>query len=245
MADPDADDRTTKWIGAAPVPERLPDTLDLPAHEQVYERPRYAPPPSPPRYAPPPYALPRRRRRKWPWVFAFFVVCCVGACLGVFAYVKPFYDEYPSTATTTATVTGLTPVRDTALADAARRLSKTIDTGQIDESTFSVVYAESGNSRKRAVVFGSTRFVADPPKDLGTSLDKLRGDLELTGVRDVDAGVLGGVQRCGTGQLDGRGVAVCGWADHGVVGVGLFTNRSVTDSATLLQTIRGAIIRRG
>jgi hypothetical protein len=260
-AGPPADSRPTRWIGAAPVPEgegkrrrRLrDDTLDLPAEERAaLEAPeiRYAPPrveyAPPPRYGPPVgYREPRRRRRKWPWVFAFLALCCVGGCLGAFAYVKPFYDQYPATATTTATVTGLTVVPDTALSSAARRLSKTIDTGQLDEATFSVVYAESGNSRHRVAVFGSTRFVADPPKDLTDTFGKLGGDLALSGVRDVDAGPLGGVQRCGTGRLDGRGVAVCGWVDHGSVGVGVFTNLSVTDSVPLLQTIRAAIIRRG
>jgi hypothetical protein len=223
----------TKWIGAAPVPRKLPDTLDLPAEEPVYE-PRVA-------YRPP---APPRRRRKWPWVFAFFALCCLGVCGGCVAYVKPFYDQYPATAATGATVTGLTVVHESASTGTARRLSERIGTGQLDESRFSVVYAEAGNSRKRATVFGGTRFVVDPPKDLGTSFDKLRGELALNGVQDVDPGPLGGVQRCGTGRLDGRTVAVCAWADHGSLGVGLFTGRSVADSAPLLQAIRAAIIRR-
>jgi hypothetical protein len=38
---------------------------------------------------------------------------------------------------------------------------------------------------------------------------------------------------------------VCGWADHGSLATGVFTRRSVDDSATLLERIRGTIVSRG
>jgi hypothetical protein len=60
----------------------------------------------------------------------------------------------------------------------------------------------------------------------------------------VDAGDLGGHQRCGTGTLNGRTVAVCGWADHGSLAVLVTAGRSVPETAALLGTVRGAVLKR-
>jgi hypothetical protein len=174
----------------------------------------------------------------------FFTLLCLGCCGGCFRWAKPFYDQYPATATTTATVTGLNIVDDATAKRNADRLRSAIDSGQLDEARFSVVYADQGNRQSRVTVFGTTRFVTDPKKDLDTRLAKLANDLQLTGLQKVNAGALGGEQRCGTGRLDNRAITLCAWADHGSVGVGLFANRSVTTSGPLLQSIREAVIHR-
>ena len=249
------------------------DTLDLPIEERVPPPPpeiRYVPVPAhPPAYPPvhpparparggaprggaprggPPGFGPvpqyRRRRRKWPWVFLFFALLCLGCCGGVYAWARPFYDQYPATASTTAAVAGLTIVSDASASQTADRLRSAIDTEQLDEARFKVVYADQRNRQSRITVFGTTRFITDPKKDLDTALGKLADDLRMSDVREVDAGALGGEQRCGTGRLDGKAITLCAWGDHGSIGVALFANRSVEASGPLLRDIRAAIISR-
>ena len=246
------------WIGSAALPvRRLDDTLDLPIDERVppppeiryvpvpVYPPRYGPPPPvryappPPRYAPPQY---RKRHRKWPWVLLTMALLCGGCCGGAFLWSKSIYDQYPATAVTDAAVAGLTSVEDASADKIVDRLRGTIDTEQIDEARFSVVYRDT--SRRRVTVFGTTRLVSDPKKAIDASMTQLTGQLQLTDVHKVDAGPLGGQERCGSGRLDGRSVAVCAWADHGSMGVGLFAGRSVEGSAPTLQEIRAAIIQR-
>ena len=120
-----------------------------------------------------------------------------------------------------------------------------MESSQLDEARFIIVYADQTNRQSRVTVFGTTRFVTDPKKDLDAALGKLTDDLQLNGVREVDAGPLGGEQRCGTGKLDGKAVALCAWADHGSLGVALFAGRSVEASHDRLQDIRNAVIQRG
>jgi hypothetical protein len=260
-----------KWIGTAALPaRRLEDTLDLPVEERVppppeiryvpvpvyppsyappphkpprYGPPQYGPPPhKPPRYGPPPLPQYRKKRRKWPWVLLTMMLACGGCCGGAFLWSKQSYDQYPATAATDAAVAGLTAVDDGSADKIVSRLRGTVDTEQIDEARFSVVYRDM--SKRRVTVFGTTRLVTDPKKALDASMTQLTSQLQLSDVHKVDAGPLGGQERCGTGRLDGRSVAVCAWADHGSVGVGLFAGRSVEGSAPTLQEIRAAIIQR-
>jgi hypothetical protein len=205
--------------------------------------PRGYPPPA--GYGPqPPLPQYRRRRRKWPWVFLFFALLCLGCCGGTYTWARPFYDQYPATASTTAAVAGLTIVDDASAERTADRLRKAIDTDQLDEDRFTVVYADQRNKQSRVTVFGTTRFITDPKKDLDAGLGKLADDLRISGLRELDAGTLGGEQRCGTGKLDGKTITLCAWSDHGSIGVALFTNRSVEASSPLLHDIRAAIISR-
>jgi hypothetical protein len=244
-----------KWVGSAALPvRRLEDTLDLPVYERVPPPPevRYVPVPvypprygsPPPRYGPPPVLVQyRKKRRKWPWVLLTMAVVCAGCCGGSVVWSKQFYDQYPVTVATSAAVAGLTAVEDATAEKLVNRLRGAIDTEQIDETRFSIVYRDQ--SRRRVTVFGTTRFVTDPKKDLDAGVTQLTGELQLTGVHRVDAGPLGGQERCGSGRLDGRATTMCSWADHGSMGVGLFPGRSIEASSPMLQEIRAAIIQRG
>lgn len=259
-------DPLTAWVGSAAVPpsdrERelrrrfVDETLDLP----LAERPGPAVPVTavpvtavpvpyrpPPVYNPPPPAppAPPARRRKWPWVLLIMAMLCTGCCGGCALWVRPFLQQYPATASTTATVTGLTIVDDKAATRTAQALLKRIGTEQIDEQRFTIVYADANNAQRKIMLAGTTRFVGDPAKDLDAALDRLTPDLALTNRRQVAPGPLGGQQRCGTGKLDGRVVSVCAWADHGSVAVAAFLARDVDASSVMLQAIRAAVIQRG
>ena len=249
--------RPAKWVGSAPIngpwrdPPPVERTLDLPVHERVPPPPPPPLPPQPPRKPWPPVregwqppSLRRRRRRKWPWVLLVMLVFCGGCCGVTYRWGKQFYDQYPSAANTAATVTGLTAVDDAAAATSAVAMRKAFDSDQLDESRFTVVYADTANGRARVIVFGATRFITDPTKALTDGLQKLTPIVELSGVRDVDAGSLGGTARCGSGRLSGRTVSVCAWADHGSLGGATFASRGISTSGPLLQRIRASIIAR-
>jgi len=223
-----------------PPPGRPPRGHHPPPGRPTHGRPPHVPPPG---YRPPPPQY-RRRRRKWPWVFLVLALLCLGCCGGVYTWARPFYDQYPATASTTAAVAGLTIVDDASAERTADRLRKAIDTDQLDEARFKVVYADQRNKQSRITVFGTTRFITDPKKDLDAGLGKLADDLRMSDLREIDAGTLGGEQRCGTGKLDGKTITLCAWGDHGSIGVALFANRSVEASGPLLRDIRAAIISR-
>jgi hypothetical protein len=246
-----------------PIDERVPPPPEIryvpvpvypPGYGPPQKPPRYGPPPQkPPRYGPPPQKSPRyrpppvppqfpRKRRKWPWVLLTMALLCAGCCGGAFLWSKQIYDQYPASAATDATVAGLTAVEDDTADQVVNRLRGSIDTEQIDEARFSVVYRDK--NKRRVTVFGTTRLVTDPNKAIDASITQLTSELQLADVHKVDAGPLGGQERCGTGRLDGRSISMCAWADHGSMGVGLFAGRSIESSSPTLQEIRAAIIQR-
>jgi len=256
---PEPDD-PTRWIGSSPVPEsdkererrrRFADeTLDLPTAEPEPEV-RYVPVPVPVHYPPPQYQQPMYphgrppKRRKWPWVLLIMAMLCLGCCGGCAAWVQPYFQQYPASATVTATVTGLTVVNDPALTTEANRLRReSVETEQFGEGRFTVVYGDAGDRQRRVVLFGATRFIQNSGKDLDAALDRLGPSVALANRREVDPGAMRGEQRCGTGRFRNTAVAVCGWADHGSIGIALFTGRDVDASALLLHQIRSATIQR-
>jgi hypothetical protein len=210
------------------------------------QEPRGRGPAGRPPVNPHPYpAAPRapRRRRRWPWWLLFWFLAMVACCGGVTLWAKPYVDEYPASIAAEADVPGLTRSKDDGRQKTADALLGKVESEQWDEASYSVLYSDS--RQRGATLLATTRFIYNPEKDLTARFASLTGDLKITGDAEVDAGSLGGYKRCGTGTLNGRTVAVCGWADHGSLAVGVFGNRSVDESSTLLDTIREAVLKRG
>jgi hypothetical protein len=174
------------------------------------------------------------------FTFTLLTVACCGGCVG---WLRPFVMEYPATVAIETDVPGLSRTNDAARQRTARDLLPLIQSQQVDEQSFRVVYAD--RQQRSVILFGTTRFVGDPRADLEARITRLTEKLRLTGVRAVQPGPLGGHQRCGTGTLSGRTVTMCAWADHGTLAVGLFGGRTVDQAADLLRTIRETIVRRG
>jgi hypothetical protein len=227
----------TTWAGQrgayGPPPGRPPQRQD---------RNGRRPPVNPYPYPTPPPA-PRRRRRRWPWWLLFWFLAMAACCGGVTLWAKPYVDEYPASIAAEADVPGLTRSKDDARQKTADSLLGKVESEQWDEASYSVLYTDNRN--RGATLLATTRFIYNPEKDLTARFADLTGDLKITGDAEVDAGDLGGYKRCGSGTLNGRSVAVCGWADHGSLAVAVFGNRSVDESSTLLDTIRGAVLKRG
>jgi hypothetical protein len=173
----------------------------------------------------------------------FWLLATVACCGGITLWGRPFIDEYPASIANEADVPGLTRSNDAGRQRTADQLLGTVESEQWDEQSVTVLYTDQ--RQRGTTLLATTRFVLDPEKDLTDRFAKLTGQLQIKGDAEVEAGDLGGYRRCGTGTLNGRTVAVCGWADHGSLAVGVFGGRSVTEAAQLLDTIRTAVLKRG
>lgn len=150
--------------------------------------------------------------------------------------------EYPARIDLPQTVAGLTKVDNPQLNQTANQTAQQIKTATNADSAVAAYYAPSGDLTKAVGLVGATGRIADPEGELD---DAFTGELAATGVQDVDAGPLGGTMRCGTTANGGQALTVCGWADGGSLMLGIFINRSQSESATLFRQIRGEILKRG
>ena len=172
----------------------------------------------------------------------FWLLAAAACCGGVTLWGRPFLDEYPASIAAEADVPGLTRSSDTGRQRTADKLLGALESEQWDEQSVSVLYTDQ--RQRGATLLATTRFVYDPKKALKERFTKLTNDLKIRDSEPVDAGELGGYGRCGTGTLNGRGVALCGWADHGSLAVLVTAGRSVPETADLLGTIRAAVLKR-
>jgi hypothetical protein len=223
--------------GAQGPPAAPPDRRTRPSGRRPSSnRPPVNPyPPAPP--------APRRRRRRWPWWMLFWLIAIAACCGGVTLWGRPFIDEYPASIANEADVPGLTRSTDAGRQRTADKLLTSVESEQWDEESVTVLYTDQ--RQRGATLLATTRFVFDPEKALTDRFATLTGELQIKGDAEVEAGALGGYRRCGTGTLNNRTVAVCGWADHGSLAVGVFGGRSVTEAAQLLDAIRPAVLKRG
>ncbi|WP_422773677.1 hypothetical protein ACN28C_12720 [Plantactinospora sp. WMMC1484] len=112
--------------------------------------------------------------------------------------------------------------------------------------SYGAVYADPAGPDRSVLLFGGTTLVWQPERDLDRLFELAsEEDSPVDGIREVDAGALGGVVKCGTAPVQGgEHLVFCGWADHGSIMMGMFPARSVDESATLLRDIRSAILSR-
>ncbi len=150
--------------------------------------------------------------------------------------------EYPARIDLPQTVAGLTKVDDPTLNKTANETAQQIKTATDADSAVAAYYAPGGDLTKAVGLVGATGRITDPEGELE---DAFSGELGVTGVEDVDAGPLGGLMRCGTTASNGQALTACGWADGGSLMLGIFVNRSATDSADLFRQIRGEVLKRG
>jgi hypothetical protein len=254
-------------VPISPAPAAAPD--DAPAGFPTVAPPRtpdWRPPPS--WDTPPVWRAPQGRRpstqlpsigwpsaaawqrflhggQRWPWLVLTLVLqalLCGGA---LFAVNSPYADQYPSSVEVNSQVPGLIRVSDPARQQLAQRLLAKLQSDSLDEQGFVALYADAANRQRQVTLFGTTRLISSPSRDLDNTMQQLVGDLQLAEVRAFEPGPMGGDQRCAQGRLDGRAITVCGWADHGSLAIGMFTGRTDVEGAAMLQTVRARVLRRG
>ncbi|MEV1144154.1 hypothetical protein [Micromonospora sp. NPDC049799] len=107
------------------------------------------------------------------------------------------------------------------------------------DRSFGTVYRDPADARRSVLVFGGTTLLWQPERDLDSLFGLMADETgRVTALREVPAGELGGVMKCGTTSGEGGDFAVCGWADHGSVVMAMFPGRSVDEAGGLLRTMR-------
>lgn len=113
------------------------------------------------------------------------------------------------------------------------------------DRSLGVVYQDPADARKSVLVFGGTTLLWQPERELDTLFEMMTDETgAVERLREVPAGRLGGVMKCGTTSGEGGDFAVCGWADHGSVAMGMFPGRPVDAAGTLFRQIREGIQTR-
>jgi hypothetical protein len=118
-------------------------------------------------------------------------------------------------------------------------LSATVDL----DSAIGAVYRDAGG---RDVLFtGGTALFWRPENALDAAFGLVADDQgAVTGIHSVPAGTFGGTMKCGTTRTDDGEMPVCGWADHGSVGLAMFPQRSESEAAAILREIRDSAQKR-
>lgn len=193
----------------------------------------------PPPGAPNPAAqlrVPSRRRR-----IALGAALAVGvagaAVLGTAGW--RVMEQRDTTLTPPNSVAGLTRDVSGDAAETAEYLRTALAAGVDLDGTVAAVYTDPASRDRSVLFFGGTALLLSPGRELDGVLDLLNGEAgEVRDVREVPAGELGGVMRCGSVTAPEGAMAVCGWADHGSVAVAMFPKRPVAESANLMRTLR-------
>ncbi|MFC4144914.1 hypothetical protein ACFO0M_01485 [Micromonospora mangrovi] len=184
-----------------------------------------------------PESKPRSRRGRI--VLAFALVAGLAGAGALAAGGWRMLQQKDTTLSTPPQLAGLT--RDDS--DRARSTADYLRDGfaaDIDlDRSFGTVYSDPADPKRSVLIFGGTTLLWQPERDLDSLFGLMTDETgKVTGLREVAAGRLDGVMKCGVTGGDGGDFAVCGWADHGSVVMAMFPGRSVGDSAVLLRRLR-------
>ncbi|GAA3299810.1 MULTISPECIES: hypothetical protein [Dactylosporangium] len=110
------------------------------------------------------------------------------------------------------------------------------------DNSVGLIYRDGGTD---AILVAGTARIWQPDDVLSDAFSTVTDDSGgVKDARDVDAGPLGGTMRCGTTKVDESTLTVCGWVDNGSLGVALFSNRGVPESAQSMLALRSAVEHR-
>ncbi|NUT34884.1 MAG: hypothetical protein HOV79_17645 [Hamadaea sp.] len=176
-------------------------------------------------------------------VLLVIVVCGVGLWLGV-----PVAQQYPAKISTPAQVLGNNRVTDPSLETDTAQLRDSLRKYPLMSNATAAYYMDE---KKPELVFvlAVSGFLLMPERDLDTILHELDDGMEAVGeLTDVDAGDLGGSAKCAYFRFEGMGTArgtLCGWADHGSLGVVLILPvRDRDEGARKMLDVRFAVETR-
>jgi len=146
-----------------------------------------------------------------------------------------------ATLTPPDSVAGLTVDNSEGATTTAESLRTALAAGIELDDTTAVVYSDPAAEGRSVLFFGGTALLFTPGSDLDAALE-LVGDQGKPpeDLREMPAGELGGVLKCGVVDVPGEPMAACGWADHGSVALALFPGRSPTEAGSLMVEIREA-----
>lgn len=176
------------------------------------------------------------------------VVGAVVVLAGVagFIFAKPILDEYPAEVSTGPAIAGFDQSTNPQLVSLSQQMNTEFKAGSELDSTAVGVYHKSGDEEQKFImVVAGSALLLRPQNELQSAFDSMSsGGLTVTATHKVDAGELGGYAQCGTSVTGGVKLAVCGWADHGSLGMIMFFDRGVAEAEKLLLDFRKEIVAR-
>jgi hypothetical protein len=144
--------------------------------------------------------------------------------------------------TTPSRVAGLVLDDSQGAHDTIDYLRTAVQTGVSLEKSTGAVYADEAGQSRSVLFVGGTGAVGSPEDALTKTFRLISDDTGgVESVHSLPPGPLGGVMRCGFTKTDVGLMAVCGWADHRSLGIAMFPNRPVDQSAELLRMMRKAM----
>ncbi|WP_025619943.1 hypothetical protein [Salinispora cortesiana] len=185
----------------------------------------------------------RARRRRVAWLLATAVGLAGAGALGTVAW--PIFQQQDTTVASPAQLAGLT--RDDS--EPARSTADYLRNGfaaniELDQS-FGTVYRNPTGERRPVLVFGGTTLLWQPERDLDSLFGLMTDETgQVSGLQSLPPGPLGGVLKCGTTNGVGGEFAVCGWADHGSVVMGLFPDHPAVEAGDLFRKMRNEMQTR-
>lgn len=215
----------------------------------------YGPPPTPDVTGPYPIVqlgpvdVPRPRPNLKPLWIALVVLLVIAVVGGGGAW---YYFERMDSAIDAERATVALPDR---LADLAKtdkpELTQIADTAMdnlaLQEYLTNIVggaYADPTDPKQNVVIVAASGRVEDPDAEVQSLFSGMGPGIEVRGITDYPPGGLGGRVRCGSIESAGGEMSACGWADHGSLGIGLFMQRPIDESALLFVHIRQLVVTR-
>jgi len=188
----------------------------------------------------------RRSRKGLKITLAVVAVVVVLAAVAGFIFGKPILDQYPAKVTAGPSIAGFDQSTNPELVSLSQQMNTEFKAGSELDSTAVGVYHKSGDEEQKVImVVAGSALLLRPQTELQTAFASMgSGGLTVTSTHSVNAGDLGGVAQCGTSVTGGVKLAVCGWADHGSLGMVMFFDRGVTEAEKLFLSFRQEIESR-
>jgi hypothetical protein len=178
--------------------------------------------------------------------FAVVGVIALGCC-GVGAVIAaPILKEYPATVTVPPDLAGMTKQQNAETDRLGQSLGEELKKTANVDSAVAGLYAAAGDAQHPVLVLGASGLLLSPTNEVDSAFKGMgTSGLPVSNVAPYDAGSLGGTIKCGTGKVPGTSLVVCAWGDHGSLGMAIFYNRPIAESADLFLKVREGMLSRG
>lgn len=219
-------------------PQSYP-SYQQPAYQDPYQAsaPPYQQPFTPP--VPPPPRRGKGLKITLGILGALFLVCGVLSCVFLYPVISASSTAVSAPETLPGGLTKETSDDMQKIVDQMERDLRN-DVGNVDQVAAGIYSA--GDPTKLVVLVAATSTVLFPDtevEDAFKGFNSAGGG--VSGKTSYPAGTLGGTVKCGTGTEDNLPMTLCAWSDHGSVGIAIFINRELKDSADLFTQIRAAV----
>src|SRR5262249_39109735 len=150
------------------------------------------------------------------------------AVVAGFIFGKPILDQYPAKVTAGPSIAGFDQSTNPELVSLSQQMNTEFKAGsELDSTAVGVYHKPDDEEQKVIMVVAGSALLLRPATELQSAFASMSsGGLTVTSTHKVDAGDLGGYAQCGTSVTGGVKLAVCGWADHGSLGMIMFFDRS-------------------